>query len=206
MSEIWMQPTEMRGIATAIGQQSVRIRDAITGACTACACDVPRSLVGWVDDELMAITEDALRAVVGYLQEAVDTMTRADQIAADQSLVASQATFGAPAGNTVWSPVAAPTVWSPVAGTGPGVFFPAAAGVDPERARTDQMVLEQINNQSPLMPSFVDVISRTGDGISTILAPSGLTFSNGSYVDSGGDRSTSLAGEYRDPVTGKYDI
>jgi hypothetical protein len=206
MSEIWMQPTEMRGIATVLGQQSIRIRDAVLGVCTACACDVPRSLVAWVDDELMAITEDAVRAVVGYLEEAVDTMTRANQIAADQSLVASQATLGAPAGNTVWSPVAAQTGWSPVAGTGPGVFFPATGGVDPERATTDAMVLAQINNQSPLMPSFANVIANTGDGISTILAPSGLTFSNGSYVDSGGDRSTSLAGEYRDPVTGKYDI
>ena len=56
---------------------------------------MPRSLIAWLDEELNAITVEALQVAVGYLQEAVDCRQRAVDLEAEQSLAlqASGAAF-----------------------------------------------------------------------------------------------------------------
>ncbi len=91
MTTIWMDPTELKAGAATLAEQAMRIQETMTGTRTTCSCEVPRSLIGWLDDELVRITEDALRVAVTYLEQAVDIATRANQIQADQSLAAAQA-------------------------------------------------------------------------------------------------------------------
>jgi hypothetical protein len=57
------------------------------------------------------------------------------------------------------------------------------------------------------LPSPIfDILSNTDANIAgTTLAPNGLTWNNGEYVDGGGDRSADLAGAYMEP-DGRYDL
>ncbi len=91
MTTIWIEPTELKATAAQLAEQAMRIQETMTGTRTTCDCEVPRSLIGWLDAELVAVTEDALRVAVVYLQQAIDGATRANQIQADQSLATAQA-------------------------------------------------------------------------------------------------------------------
>jgi hypothetical protein len=183
MTEIWMDPPELRRVAGDIARQVIVLRDTVTGVCSACACDVSRSTVAWLDAELVAITEDALRAAVGYLEQVVDIAERAVQIEADQAaagvpVAATTAVGGVPLvgglpGMSSFVHVPDPTVGSMTIGNGsvdPLVTLGAAVGMG-----------------SPLFGTIMDIQQTQNDMIGTILAPSGLTVEDGQFVDAGGD-------------------
>jgi hypothetical protein len=94
MTTIYLDPVAMRATAGAVAENAMRVQETVTGTRSACACDVPRSLIGWLDEELLALTVSAMEVAVAYLQAALDTVQRAQQIEADQSLVAAQADIG----------------------------------------------------------------------------------------------------------------
>lgn len=93
---IWIDPVELTTTSGALAEQAMRIQETVTGTRTTCTCEVPRSLIAWLDEELNAITVEALQVAVGYLQEAVDCRQRAVDLEAEQSLAlqASGAAFG----------------------------------------------------------------------------------------------------------------
>jgi hypothetical protein len=206
MSTIFMDPTEMRGTAGMVGEQAQRIQETVTGTRTACTCEVPRSLVGWLDAELVAITESALQVAVDYLTEAVDLARRAQEIEADQSLATTCCGPLAPTTDLTSAVVGGTVVGGTISGFGaPATTFAGVPGTTAaDRATTDRMINDMLIGM--MGPSLADVMGNQGDGIRTILAPPGLVYNNGAYEDYGGDRSTSLSGEYQDPDTGRYDL
>jgi hypothetical protein len=171
MTEIWMDPVELRRVGGDIARQVVVLRDTVTGVCHTCTCDIPRSTVAWLDAELVALTEDALRAAVGYLEQVVDLADRANQIEADQAAagvpVAATTTVGG-------VPLVGGLVGSTTIGGGgavdPLIKLGAAVGMG-----------------SPVFSTIMDIQQTNSDMIGTWLAPSGLTVDNGQFVDSGGD-------------------
>jgi hypothetical protein len=86
MTTIVMDPVEMRMVADLVGTQMGALQDTMVGTRAACTCEVPRSLVGWIDDALVEITTEALQAGIAYLNAAIDLKARADEIAVNQSL------------------------------------------------------------------------------------------------------------------------
>lgn len=209
MTTIWMDPVELRASGAFIAEQALRIQETVTGTRSTCSCEVPRSMIGWLDAELLALTEDALRVAVSYLTEVVDIAQRANLIAADQTLAASQSALlppgtamtsavlsgayvggmvidGTPSGSSVF----APTTWASAPAYGSG-WNPLSTG---------------LGSSSFGGPSFIDVAFNSNDGISTMLAPKGLSFSDGQWEDSAGRRSSSPATAYEDPVTGELDF
>lgn len=89
MSAIWIDPVELAAESALLGELGARVQETVTGTRTSCTCEVPRSLVGWLDEELRAITVEALTATVGLLLEAMELQLRADGVTAEQSLVAA---------------------------------------------------------------------------------------------------------------------
>lgn len=89
MTDIVMDPVQMRAGVQVIAEQVVLTQETMTGTTTTCMCEVPRSQVAWIDAELVAITEEALRVCIGYLEAGLDMATRANQIEADQATVAA---------------------------------------------------------------------------------------------------------------------
>ncbi len=201
MTEIWMDPPELRRVAGDIARQVIVLRDTVTGVCSACACDVSRSTVAWLDAELVAITEDALRAAVGYLEQVVDIAERATQIEADQAAAGV--------------PVAASTTVGgvPLVGGLPGMSSfvhgpdPSSSSMAMVGGSTDPLV--QLGTAggmgSPLFSTIMDIQQSQNDMIGTILAPSGLTVDDGKFVDGSGDIGD--AGDiYYNPVTDEHEI
>ncbi len=245
MSAIWMDPTELANEAALLAEQAMHIQETVTGTRTTCSCDVPRSLIAWLDEELLAVTEDALRVAIGYLQEAIDCKTRSNEIVADQSLVttvdpgslsAALVADGSVIGGTYFgdgitvmggatSIVGGTyfgdgiTVMGGATATIGGTYFgdgitsmgPTTATIGGAWSNPILDAMRNLQDRNPAAASQLGGLNSMlnnsqSDMISTILAPNGLTFSDGSYVDAGGDRSSSLAGAYRDPYTGKYDL
>ena len=218
MTTIWMDPVELTASAATTAELAMRIQETMTGTRTTCSCDVPRSLVAWIDEELLAITVEALQVAVGYLQEAVDCRQRAMELEAEQSLAMSQSTtvpIGGPGSFDNWM--------AGVIGGGATVGgFLITEGISTQSIlggvatvggtpTYENLPFLQSQNaglwSNPGMASAMSgIMDSQSDMISTILAPNGLTYDDGAYVDSGGDRSTSLVGSYRDPVTGRYDL
>ena len=85
-TDIWIDPAELNGTAGMLAEQALRIQEAAVGTRENCVCDAPRSMVGWIDEALVALTEDALKVAVGYLTQAVDVATRASEVIADQAV------------------------------------------------------------------------------------------------------------------------
>lgn len=218
MTTIWMDPVELTATTATLAESAMRIQETMTGTRTTCSCEVPRSLVAWIDEELLAITVEALQVAVGYLQEAVDCGERAAELKADQSLAMAQSTSVPIGGATSYDDWMAGVIGG---GATVGGFLLGEVG---SSAQSVLGGVATVGNPSYAnMPFLQDgfagiwsnpgtasamsgIMDSQGDMIRTILAPNGLTYDDGAYVDSGGDRSSSLAGAYRDPVTGKYDL
>ena len=233
MTTIWMDPVELTATAGNLAELAMQIQETMTGTRTTCSCDVPRSLVAWIDEELNAITVGALQVAVGYLQEAVDCRQRAVELEAEQSLATTQANTFTVGGTDIFGG------WlngMDVMNANNGVYEDWMAGVIGGGSTVGGFLLGEVGSSSYLpttitigkptyenMPFLQDkyanlwnnpgmasamsgILDSQNDMIRTILAPNGLTYDHGSYVDSGGDRSTSLVGAYRDPVTGRYDL
>lgn len=99
MSAIWMDPVQMKASGAALAEQALRVQETMTGTRTSCVCEVPRSLIGWLDDELEAITIGALQVALTYVTEAAELVRRADELLTGQSLA-----------SLVTAPAGAPTV------------------------------------------------------------------------------------------------
>ena len=90
MTAIWIDPTELSNTADVLGSSGALIQETMTGTNTACTCEVPRSLIGWLDAELEQITVEALKVALAYLLEAIACKLISDQVIAEQSLVTTQ--------------------------------------------------------------------------------------------------------------------
>lgn len=229
MTQIWMDPAELRIAVGMLAEQAQRIQETVTGTRTICQCEVPRSMIGWLDEILVRVTEDALRVAVGYLQEAVDTGRRVQEIEADQSLAASQTSFAGVTsigGTSVYGGLSAQEILGGTAIVGGSSFYDDIHA--PFAGPATMTIGAPSYANFPLM-GFLSGVAGSGigavgggsgrgmsgildvpghDSMMTILAPSGLTYDNGAYVDAGGDRaaSSSLPGAYRDPITREYDL
>jgi len=231
MTTIWMDPVELTASSGTLAELAMQIQETMTGTRTTCSCDVPRSLVAWIDEELNAITVAALQVAVGYLQEAVDCRQRAVELEAEQSLAMTQSATFTVGGTDIFGDWVAGVTgeggggvmqdWMTGVIGGSAVVggFLITDGVTPMGGGTMTIGKPTYENMPFLQDRFAGLWSNPGtasalsgildsqnDIVSTILAPNGLTYDHGSYVDSGGDRSSSLAGAYRDPVTGRYDL
>jgi hypothetical protein len=233
-----MDPAELRQTAAFLGEQAGQIQEAMTGTRTACSCDVPRSLVGWIDDELVQITESALVAAVAVVVAGLDCAVRAAEIETDQSLALAQSTgletstVGGTAGSdfsfdpaewlttmTIGGPSAAlfdtttpGAGWtvSTIGGPSDSIFDPTLQG----GAWTTSTIggpayslstLGSLNGPAgaSMGPVISSIMESQSDAISTILAPSGLTYSHGAYEDSGGYRGN-ISSFYEDPYSGDF--
>ncbi|HSV38399.1 MAG TPA: hypothetical protein VLI04_06515 [Nocardioidaceae bacterium] len=213
---IWMDPVELTASSATLGELGMRIQETMTGTRTTCSCEVPRSLVAWIDEELLAITVAALQVAVGYLQEAVDCRQRAVALQAEQSLAMSQSTtmtIGGPQIFDNWMTIGGPSTvggYLITSGVSTQSVLPGYAVVGGKPTYENMPFLQDrfagLWNNPGNAAAMTRIMDIQNDSIRTTLAPNGLTYERGAYVDSGGDRSTSLAGQYRDPVTGRYDL
>ena len=198
-TDIWIDPAELNGTAGMLAEQALRIQEAAVGTRENCVCDAPRSMVGWIDEALVALTEDALKVAVGYLTQAVDVATRASEVIADQAV---DTTAGTGAGV---DPSVAIIGGTTVGGTGPafttdfpadGLGLTATIGGTPTYANDPLMAALVRSGGGGLTPGTFSLLSQIqqsqSDAISTILAPTGLTVHDGKYV--GSDGSTGDAG------------
>lgn len=207
--EVWIDPAELKNTAAVLAEQAMRIQEAAVGTRANCACDAPRSMVGWIDAELVAVTEDALRVAVAYLTDAVDLAQRANQVVADQAADTTAVVAASAAAGGVETSI--------VGGVGPGwvsSMGSAGLGTSVVGGTTYSDPLMNLLGSGTLDPAaqnqLFDVMSKLNqsqsDQIGTILAPSGLTMENGQYVDGGGNRG-SAADIRPDPYEpGSYDI
>jgi hypothetical protein len=222
---IWMDPAEMRATAGVIAEQALRIQETVTGTRTACACEVPRSLIGWLDAELVAIATEAMQVAVAYLTEVVDVVRRADQILANQSLVAAQAGLLPPDTGLVLAPTGALVGGLVLGGTTAELTSPSATGAPlvggfllsgtteemttPGLGSVEYTSAEAWYKGPNFTPGLIGSIGTgpaaalgdpAADSIRTILSPrgSGLVYDNGGWVDERGARGTSL------PAMGNY--
>jgi hypothetical protein len=214
MTTIWMDPVELTASAANLAELAMQIQETMTGTRTTCSCEVPRSLVAWIDEELNAITVGALQVAVGYLQEAIDCRQRAIELEAEQSLAMAQsASFAVGGGYQDWT--TAVIGGSAIVGgfllgeVGPSPYTPITVTIGKPTYENMPFLQDRyahLWNNPGMASAMSGILDSQNDMIRTTLAPNGLTYSRGAYVDSGGDRSTSLVGAYRDPVTGRYDL
>lgn len=101
MSTIFLDPVTMDATAGAIGEHAQEIQTTTSTLESACSADVPLSLAGWLAEELHDIAVQAQMVALLYCLSALDTALRAQQIQADQSLVAAQPVFASPSVGTV---------------------------------------------------------------------------------------------------------
>lgn len=90
MTTIYLDPVRMDATAAAIGEHAQEIQTFVGTLESTCSADVPVSLVGWLAEELHDIAVQAQLVALLYCLAALDTALRAQQIQADQSLVAAQ--------------------------------------------------------------------------------------------------------------------
>jgi hypothetical protein len=90
MSTIFLDPVAMDATAGAIGEHAREIQTSVSTLESTCSADVPLSLTGWLAEELHDIAVQAQLVALLYTLAALDTALRAQQIQADQSLVAAQ--------------------------------------------------------------------------------------------------------------------
>jgi hypothetical protein len=186
---------------------------------------VPAHLTAWLAQELVGITEESLRVAIAYLHDAIDSRARAMQIETDQSLtstepslteavVSGSAIIGGnvlssslPLGPFTTTVIGGDSLGTPLSGS-PILTSTVVGGSWSTPLLDAAQNLQQANPgaAAQLFGLQQSIFDSNNDMIRTTLAPNGLTFSRGAYVDAGGDRETSLSGAYRDPVTGKYDL
>ena len=231
MSTIFLDPVAMDATAGAVGEHALEIEDLAVTLEAACSANVPLHLVGWLAEELRDIVVGTRLAALLYTAAALDTALRAQQIQADQSLVAAQPELAT-------APVDLATalgMGAVVGGSGPAFVndFPGlgesvVGGTGPAFVNDFPGLGESVvGGGLPLGISDVPVLGPTVVGGSwsssrlgvvdpgiftaTIMsllsqtpsAPDGLSFvSPGNYEDRHGGRG-GLGESYRDPVTGE---
>jgi hypothetical protein len=213
-TDIWIDPAELNGTAGMLAEQALRIQEAAVGTRENCVCDAPRSMVGWIDEALVALTEDALKVAVGYLTQAVDVATRASEVIADQAV---DTTAGTGAGV---DPSVAIIGGTTVGGTGPafttdlpaeGLGLTATIGKPNWSGSPLLQAMEAMQSTNPgLSAGLGSVLSQINqsqdDMIGTILAPNGLTMDDGQLVDGSGHVG-GYGNVVEDPYRpGSYDI
>jgi hypothetical protein len=90
MSTIYLDPVAMDATAGAIGEHAREVEDIVATLESACSASVPVHLASWLAEELHDIAVQAQMVALLYCVAALDTALRAQQIQADQSLVAAQ--------------------------------------------------------------------------------------------------------------------
>lgn len=226
MTTIWIDPPELETTALALGEQAMRVQETMTGTRTSCTCEVPRSLVGWLDEELQAITVMALLVAVGYLQEAADIKHRAVQLAAEQSLATTQGVV--PSGLDIAAMVAQGVPGglalviggdTSIVGSGPSTGgTPLVIGGGPTLATgggswydVDAAILGagsggRGGGGGPTGgggPDLTDFFRGTGDIAASHMTPFGTSANNGKLVDWGGNEATSTYSGVVNTYTGR---
>jgi hypothetical protein len=238
MSTILLDPAAMDATAGAIGEHAREIDGVVATLETACCADVPAHLAGWLAEELHEIALVCRLSSLLYTAAALDTATRAQQIAADQSLATAWPSLDAPFGDLTATPFGlqaalagsttvggltdgwtsamdAPTTMTigggaPYTDSFPGGFTMTIGAPTWENDPFLRMA-SQLQNTNPGLSSQMLGVSgmlseSNADMARTILAPNGLTYHGGAYVDSGGDRG-SISDVYPDPyVSGRYEV
>lgn len=225
-----MDPIDLKASAATLAQNAVQIQETITGTRTTCTCEVPRSLIAWLDEELLDVTVAALQVAVGYLEQAVDVAQRGRQIEADQSLVAAQPGLtavlaaGAIVGGTSFtsgietqSVVGGSTI---IGGTsimsgvqsqsllggsmtigGPGARETFLAN-NPLLAAAENLQSSNPGAAAQLMGLQSALNETSYNTAKNILAPQGLSFVGSNIYEDERGRQGSLSQTYRDPLDG----
>ena len=89
MSTILLDPVQMDATAAAVGEHAREAEALVSDLESACSAAVPVGIAGWLADELQQITVTVRMVSLLYALAALDTASRAQQIQADQSLVAA---------------------------------------------------------------------------------------------------------------------
>lgn len=89
MSTILLDPAQMDATAGAVGEHAREAEALVADLESTCSAAVPLSIAGWLAEELHAITITVQMISLLYAVAALDTALRAQQIQADQSLVAA---------------------------------------------------------------------------------------------------------------------
>jgi hypothetical protein len=234
MTTIWIDPTELSGMASTLQASAATIDNATAGVRSTCACALPPAIADYVAEELSCIEGCGQQASAGFIADAIDILTRAAQVLLDQSLAtAASSAFGPAATTTVGgTPVfgdwlsgmdtaivggtvvgGTPVFGDWLSGMGTAIVGGPASppfdvvGPDGIGSPGYSIVGGPTTNSIASLPGPIfDIVSNSNANIiGTILAPNGLTYDNGSYVDGGGDRSNNLAGAYVDS-SGRYDL
>jgi hypothetical protein len=87
---IYLDPVGMDATAGAVGEHANQIQTLTSTLESAGSAAVPAALAGWLAEELHGIAVQAQLVALVYTVAALDTALRAQQIQADQSLVAAQ--------------------------------------------------------------------------------------------------------------------
>ncbi len=206
---IWIDPAELKNTVGMLAEQAMRIQEAAVGTRANCGCDAPRSMVGWIDEQLVAVTEDALRVAVAYLRDAVDLAHRANEVEVEEATDTTATTAASAAAGGVETSIVGGTLPAWVSSMGTGALGTSTVG---GTTYSDPLmnVLASGNLNPAAQNQLFDVMSRINqsqsDQIGTILAPNGLTMEDGKYVDAGGDSGNS-SHIVEDPYKpGSYDI
>ena len=90
MTTIYLDPVQMDATAGAIGEHAWEVHTSAGTIESTCSANVPVALAGWLAEELHDIAVQAQMVALLYTVAALETALRAQQIQADQSLVAAQ--------------------------------------------------------------------------------------------------------------------
>lgn len=90
MTTIYLDPVRMDATAGAIGEHAWEVHTSAGTIESTCSANVPVALAGWLAEELHDIAVQAQMVALLYTVAALETALRAQQIQADQSLVAAQ--------------------------------------------------------------------------------------------------------------------
>ena len=90
MTTIYLDPVQMDATAGAVGEHAWEVHTSAGTIESTCSANVPVALAGWLAEELHDIAVQAQLVALLYTVAALETALRAQQIQADQSLVAAQ--------------------------------------------------------------------------------------------------------------------
>lgn len=231
MSIIFLDPVTMDATAGAIGERAQELQTTTSTLESTCSADVPLSLACWLAEELHEMAVQAQLVALLYTVAALDTALRAQQIQADQSLVAAQPVLattpvdlatalamGSVVGGNAFSvgtvggfettmTIGGPSDIGVVTGmpTAPTVAYiggtPTYAN-DPLLAMASQLQHSNPGLSAQLLGVSSGLSESRNNSITNLLAPNGLSFTgSGTYEDKFG-RSGGLGATYRDPRTG----
>jgi hypothetical protein len=231
MSTILLDPVRMDATAGAVGEHAQEIQTLTSTLQSACFADVPLSLAGWLAEELHEIAVHAQLVALLYTVAALDTALRAQQIQADQSLVAAQPelaatsvdlgaalAMGSVVGGNSFSvgtisgfettmTIGGPSSIGAVSGMPISPSFATIGGTptyahDPLLAMASQLQHSNPGLSAQLLGVSTGLSESRNNSLTNLLAPDGLSFvGSGTYEDDFG-RQGGLGATYRDPRTG----